>query len=57
MDDEQLNREEINRLIYKIGDQIINTKLCDNEISLSIKKTMNIWEWESGVALFALYLF
>ena len=57
MDNVQLNRNEINELIKKLIDQIVNKKEKDNEIAASITDVMKQWEWESGVALFALFLY
>jgi unsaturated rhamnogalacturonyl hydrolase len=53
MDKLNFNKKEITALIDKVLNQIINK----NEAFETISDKMYIWEWESGVALFAMYLY
>jgi unsaturated rhamnogalacturonyl hydrolase len=55
MDYRNIDKNSIETLIKKLVEQIIHG--VDTGISSSIKEVMSRWEWESGVALFALYLY
>jgi Predicted unsaturated glucuronyl hydrolase involved in regulation of bacterial surface properties, and related proteins len=50
----RFTRNEIASLIDKVLGQIINK---DESAQMSIGEKMDTWEWESGVALFAMYLY